>query len=68
MTETPAHLLPTSCFICGGTEDRHGTGHTFWSNADALAEARDHDRRATFTYSTGETTVEGQHVASTRGR
>lgn len=46
-TTKPAHLLPTSCYICGATEP-HPTapgGHAFWSNADADAHFAAEDKR-----------------------
>ena len=51
MTETPVHLLPTSCHVCGSPEDHGqtftltGKGHNFWSNADARAEFAAEDAR-----------------------
>lgn len=37
MAETPAHLRPEACYVCGAAENQHTatTRHTFWSNADA---------------------------------
>ncbi|WP_091232514.1 hypothetical protein [Microbacterium sp. 3J1] len=46
---TASHLAPSSCFICGRApheplSDEDGT-HAYWSNADADAEAAEHDRQ-----------------------
>lgn len=46
---TPAHLAPQNCFVCGGAAHAD-TDHTFRSNAAALAEAREHDRRTVHHY------------------
>lgn len=38
---TPTHLLPDSCYVCGGAahpQPTPGKGHDYWSNADAAAE------------------------------
>jgi hypothetical protein len=40
MSETPAHLAPSNCYVCGWPKDNHsgnvaGKGHVFWPNADA---------------------------------
>jgi hypothetical protein len=75
-TSLPVHMRPESCHVCGGSEashartDRPGSGalHTFWSNADALAEAREHDRRTVVTYSGGQHSAEAVYVDETRGR
>lgn len=74
MAETPSHLLPENCFVCGYPKADHEpgsvwhtiTGHEFWSNADALAEATERDRRSTFRYSSGATTPEANYVATVR--
>lgn len=70
----PVHQRPDSCHVCGRPEAEHAhpsgdtrrgygqIGHTFWSNADAMAEAREHDRRTTFVYSNGATTPEAAFV------
>lgn len=73
MTTTPAHLLPESCHVCGhaphaDTWPAKAYGHRYWSNAAARAEFAAEAAGRTFAYSTGETTVEGQFVATTRGR
>lgn len=49
-TNTPTHLLPTSCHVCGTpVPKREGaTRPDCWhdlTNAEALAEAGEHDRR-----------------------
>lgn len=45
----PAHLLPTSCYVCGAAELHHDRtaegGHGFWSNADARAYFEAEDAR-----------------------
>jgi hypothetical protein len=62
------------CFICGGidhgdTFTATGQGHNFWSNASAAEHFLAEDRRmGCVRYSSGESTVEGQYVAMTRGR
>lgn len=73
MSETPMHKRPESCFVCGWPEADHKPdsvwavkGHTFWSNADALAEARAADARTTVRYSTGATSPEAQYVETYR--
>ena len=47
--ETPTHLLSTSCYICGATEEHPNQtargGHAFWSNADAAAHFNAEDKR-----------------------
>lgn len=48
MTHTPTHLLPNSCYVCGGQPhaDHAATGgHNYWSNADARAYFRAEDAR-----------------------
>lgn len=71
---TPAHLLPESCYVCGGadhgnTYDRTGKGHNFWANAAAAAYFHLEDQRPLrVVYSSGEDTAEGHYVATTRGR
>lgn len=36
MPETPAHLAPAACYVCGWPKDQHkNTGHAFWANAQA---------------------------------
>lgn len=70
-TTVPAHLLPTSCFVCGGgdhgaTFTETGKGHNFWSNAEAKAEFAAEDRRTVATYSDGTTTPEAHYVAEYR--
>ncbi len=62
---TPAHLAPQNCFICGGAAHAD-TDHNFWSNAAALAKAREHDRRTEHRYPGGETTPEAAYVAEHR--
>lgn len=44
-TTTPAHLLPSACYVCGHAEHEDTTLHRYWSNAAALAEAREHDAK-----------------------
>jgi hypothetical protein len=72
INETPIHRRPTSCHVCGSANDhgarRSDQGHDFWSNAEAASYFAAEDRGRTFAYSSGETTVEGQFVATTRGR
>lgn len=77
VAELPAHQRPENCHVCGRSESEHAstqqqlerrgygsiTGHTFWSNADALTEAREHDRRTTVRYSNGATNAEAAFVA-----
>lgn len=65
---TAPHLLPTSCHVCGAVAadtGRPACGHDL-TNAEADAAAAAHDARSTFTYSTGQRTVEGQYVATVR--
>jgi hypothetical protein len=38
MTTTPRHLLPTSCYVCGGDKHSDNRDHNYWSNADARRE------------------------------
>lgn len=80
MSETtstiPQQQRPESCHVCGHPEDVHQhrsgddrrgygqLGHTFWSNADAMAEARAHDRRTTVVYPDGTTSPEAHAVAT----
>lgn len=64
---TPAHHRPEACFVCGGTKHAPTRLHTYWSNAQAEADFRA-ARQRSVRYSTGETTPEGQYVATTRGR
>lgn len=64
-TAVPAHQRPENCHVCGGPE-HDDTAHRFWSNADAMAEAAEHDRRTTVRYSNGEATPEGAYVAENR--
>lgn len=49
IADTPAHLLPDACFVCGGRPEAHresgSAPHRYWSNADALAEAEAYDAR-----------------------
>lgn len=66
----PAHQLPTSCHVCGtvaGDTGRPTCSHD-WTNAEALAEALEHDRRTVVTYSGGQHTAEAAYVDETRGR
>lgn len=46
-TETPAHLRPSACYVCGREEHADATprGHRFWSNADASAYFAAEDAR-----------------------
>lgn len=70
MTDTaaiPVHQLPTSCHVCGtaaGATGRPSCAHN-WTNAEALAEAREHDRRY---LAAGGRTAEARYVDETRGR
>lgn len=44
MPETPAHLKPEACYVCGHGEHPDGTangGHRFWSNTAAEAANAD---------------------------
>lgn len=64
---------PADCFICDGAKAGHGdAGHTFWSTADARAEAREHDRRVLAAggpvYSTGARNAEAAYVDTYIGR
>ncbi|MDD4865727.1 MAG: hypothetical protein PHQ28_00920 [Mycobacterium sp.] len=61
----PAHLAPQNCFICGAVAHTDTT-HTFWSNAAALARAREHDRRSVHRYPAGETSPAAAYVAEHR--
>lgn len=63
----PVHQRSTSCFVCGAAEPHPPTGHTFWSNADALADALAHDLRTTPVYSSGATSADTHFVLTTRG-
>lgn len=40
MANTPNHLAPESCFVCGYRKGQHtdADGHAFWSNADAAKD------------------------------
>jgi uncharacterized Zn finger protein (UPF0148 family) len=44
----PVHQRPSSCYVCGTpaaeTTGRPSCAHD-WTNAEALAEAREHDRQ-----------------------
>jgi len=62
---TSAHLAPQNCFVCGAAPHAD-TDHTFWSNAAALAEAREQDRRSTHRYPAGETSPAAAYVAEHR--
>lgn len=62
---TAPHLAPDHCFICGG-EEHADTDHKFWSNAAALAEARENDRRRSVRYPGGQTTPAAAYVAEHR--
>ncbi|BBX30531.1 hypothetical protein B7435_30195 [Mycolicibacterium peregrinum] len=62
---TPAHLAPQNCFVCGGAAHAD-TDHTFRSNAAALAEAREHDRRTVHHYPGGQTSSAAAYVAEHR--
>lgn len=70
MTNTPMHLLPTSCYICGAREgeSHEKAGHNYWSNEDASAAARQHDLRTVsgVMYASGVTTPEAAYVAEHR--
>lgn len=43
----PRHLLPQSCYVCGGDPhpDQGPKGHNYWSNADAEAYFAAEDAR-----------------------
>ena len=50
MTTTPTHLLPDSCYVCGGRPHADQpitptSGHNYWPNADAAAYFRREDAR-----------------------
>ncbi len=62
---TPAHLAPRNCFVCGAVPHAD-TDHTFWSNAAALAAAREEDRRTARHYPVGETSPASAYVAERR--
>lgn len=71
------HQLPTSCHVCGApVPPREGaTRPDCWhdlTNAEALAEARDHDRRMVAAggpvYPSGARSPEAAYVDATRGR
>lgn len=70
MTTTPTHQLPTSCHVCGApaapATGRPTCSHD-WTNAEALAEAREHDRRVIAAggpvYSSGARNAEAAYVA-----
>lgn len=68
--ETPTHLLPDACYVCGGRPERHrdstDSPHRYWSNADALAEARAEDARTVVRYSNGTTSPEAHYIATER--
>jgi hypothetical protein len=53
---------PTRCFVCGGAKHADTPAHDYWSEADAMAEARAHDARTTVRYSDGSTTAEAAYV------
>lgn len=40
MANTPAHLAPENCYVCGLPKVNHtpGHGHDFWSNAQAAKD------------------------------
>lgn len=64
-TTVPVHQLPTSCHVCGqpaSSTGRPACAHD-WTNAEALAQADEHDRRTTVVYSSGATTLEAAYVA-----
>ena len=59
----------TACYVCGyGPHEDYAAkgGHNYWSTADALAEFREYDRRATFRFANGTETVEANYVAEYR--
>lgn len=63
----PVHQLPTSCHVCGAAAadtGRPACTHD-WTNAEALAEATEHDRRY---LAAGGRTTEARYVEQTRGR
>lgn len=62
---TAPHLASDNCFICGG-EEHADTDHTFWSNAAALAEARENDQRRSIRYPGGHTSPSAAYVAEHR--
>lgn len=61
----PAHLAPQNCFVCGAAPHAD-TDHTFWSNAAALAEAREQDRLTAHRHPGGETSPAAAYVAEHR--
>lgn len=75
MTTTPTHLLPTSCYVCGTPAPEGATRpdcrHNY-TNAEARAEAREHDRRVIAAggpvYSTGARSAEAAFVDEWIGR
>lgn len=73
MTDTPIHLLPTSCHVCGTpVPKREGASRPdCWhdlTNAEALATAREHDRQVIAAggpvYSSGARSAEAAYVAA----
>lgn len=54
-----------TCFVCGGEPHAPGS-HNFWSTADAMREAREHDRKVRVQYSSGARTAEAHYVATVR--
>lgn len=62
----PVHQRPGSCHVCGAPASsdtgRPACSHD-WTNAEALADAREHDRRVTVRYSSGATSPEAAYVA-----
>lgn len=66
----PVHQRPTSCHVCGSAAvgaGRPSCSHDY-TNAEAFAQAAEHDRRTTVTYSSGARNAEANYVETTRGR
>lgn len=66
MSDTPTHQLP------GEECRRMSRSHTYWSNAAALTEAREHDRHVLAAggpvYASGARTAEAAYVDQWIGR
>lgn len=69
-TTVPVHQRPTSCFVCGAAADDTGRppcSHDR-TNAEAFAEADEHDRRVLAAggpvYSSGARTADAAFVAA----
>lgn len=67
MPETPAHLKPDACYVCGHGQHGQSPGqHPYWSNADAAAEFAAEDAKRTVRYANGAATPEAAYVAEHR--